>query len=114
MLLFCKITLSLSTDSMVGANVLLQFTLSNAKVYFQHAEIFLSAYCILHRSTPKPSHHNMKAVKSAFLPFNLIFSPCVVVVSTTIQANVSLNYYQPPTSSQVCLVIKVATQKNQK
>ncbi len=35
---------------MVGADVLLQFTFSSAKFYFQHAGSLLSAYCILSAS----------------------------------------------------------------
>ena len=35
---------------MVGADVLIQFTFSSAKVYFQHAKNLLSAFCILSAS----------------------------------------------------------------
>ena len=34
---------ALSTDAVAGANVLVQFTLSRAKIYFQHAKSLPSA-----------------------------------------------------------------------
>ena len=56
---FSKITSSLSTEAMVGADVFLQFTFSSAKFYFQHAGSLLSAYCILSASLNTSQRPNL-------------------------------------------------------
>ena len=70
---------------MVGANVLLQFTLSSAKFYFQYAETLLSAYCIL--STSLNLYTTLPPKRAARLQHVLhcIIHPYIAVTSLGLQ-----------------------------